>query len=64
MADLSPIIGEIETDFVPVRGAFVLPPGGATGQVLGKLSNADYDVGWITNATPDLFTDLFTELFA
>lgn len=25
-----------------------IPPGGTTGQVLVKLSNADYDVGWVT----------------
>jgi hypothetical protein len=25
-----------------------IPPGGTTGQVLKKLSNADYDVGWVT----------------
>ena len=24
-----------------------IPPGGTTGQVLAKLSNADYDVGWV-----------------
>lgn len=24
-----------------------LPPGGLPGQYLGKLSDADYDVGWI-----------------
>ena len=24
-----------------------LPPGGTTGQILVKLSNADYDVGWV-----------------
>jgi hypothetical protein len=25
-----------------------IPPGGTTGQVLVKLSDADYDVGWVT----------------
>lgn len=25
-----------------------IPPGGTTGQVLAKLSNDDYDVGWVT----------------
>jgi hypothetical protein len=25
-----------------------IPPGGLTGQVLVKLSDADYDVGWVT----------------
>ena len=25
-----------------------LPPGGLTGQVLVKLSDVDYDVGWVT----------------
>lgn len=25
-----------------------IPPGGTTGQVLAKLSDDDYDVGWIT----------------
>lgn len=25
-----------------------IPPGGLTGQVLVKLSDADYDVGWAT----------------
>jgi hypothetical protein len=25
-----------------------VPPGGLTGQVLVKLSDADYDVGWVT----------------
>lgn len=29
-------------------GNAVIPPGGTTGQVLVKLSNADYDVGWAT----------------
>ena len=26
----------------------IVPPGGETGQVLGKKSDADYDVGWVT----------------
>ena len=30
------------------RAAEVIPPGGDTGQVLGKLSPADRDVGWVT----------------
>lgn len=38
-ADYRPTI--IETSF---------PPGGAKGDLLGKQSNADYDVGWITPA--------------
>jgi hypothetical protein len=25
-----------------------IPPGGLTGQVLVKLSDSDYDVGWVT----------------
>lgn len=25
-----------------------IPTGGTTGQVLAKLSNADFDVGWVT----------------
>lgn len=25
-----------------------IPPGGTTGQVLVKLSDNDYDVGWVT----------------
>lgn len=25
-----------------------IPAGGTTGQVLAKLSNNDYDVGWVT----------------
>lgn len=29
-------------------GPQVVPPGGTTGQVLAKLSDADYDVGWVT----------------
>lgn len=28
-------------------GPTVVPPGGNTGQILAKLSNADYDVGWV-----------------
>lgn len=31
-------------------GVQVVPSGGTTGQVLAKLSNADYDVGWVTPA--------------
>ena len=27
-----------------------LPPGGTTGQVLVKLSDNDYDVGWVDSA--------------
>lgn len=29
-----------------------LPTGGATGEVLGKASNADYDVEWISGGPP------------
>ena len=29
-------------------GSHPIPAGGTTGQVLKKLSNADYDVGWVT----------------
>jgi hypothetical protein len=29
-------------------GAGTVPAGGTTGQILKKLSNADYDVGWVT----------------
>jgi hypothetical protein len=29
-----------------ITGKGTIPPGGTTGQVLKKLSNADYDVGW------------------
>lgn len=31
-----------------IAGVHQIPPGGLTGQVLVKLSNADYDVGWVT----------------
>lgn len=30
------------------EGSAILPVGGTTGQVLTKLSNSDYDVGWAT----------------
>jgi hypothetical protein len=29
-------------------GPPTIPPGGTTGQVLAKLSDNDYDVGWVT----------------
>lgn len=29
-------------------GPVVIPPGGTTGQVLAKLSDDDYDYGWVT----------------
>lgn len=29
-------------------GSHPIPAGGTTGQVLVKLSNSDYDVGWVT----------------
>lgn len=29
-------------------GPIIIPPGGTTGQVLVKLSDDDYDVGWVT----------------
>lgn len=31
-----------------IAGIHQIPPGGTTGQVLTKLSDADYDVGWVT----------------
>ncbi len=33
-------------DMFNIRG---IPSGGTTGQVLGKVSNNDYDVGWVNN---------------
>lgn len=38
-----------ETYFAPA--AAVVPAGGFTGRVLGKLSSDDYDIGWINLAT-------------
>ena len=29
-------------------GPASIPAGGTTGQVLAKLSNDDYDIGWVT----------------
>ncbi|MCA9368028.1 hypothetical protein KC887_07275 [Candidatus Kaiserbacteria bacterium] len=29
-------------------GPNIIPPGGTTGQVLAKLSDDDYDIGWVT----------------
>lgn len=34
-----------------------LPIGGLSGQILYKLSNLDYDAGWIDNASINIFTD-------
>jgi len=31
-----------------------VPPGGGVGQVLGKVSNADYDVGWVDQSGGDV----------
>jgi hypothetical protein len=31
-----------------IAGVHQIPPGGTPGQVLGKLSANDYDVGWVT----------------
>jgi hypothetical protein len=43
-------IGEVSTAAMnqAIAGVHQVPPGGLSGQVLVKLSNADYDVGWIT----------------
>ena len=35
-------------------GDMVIPPGGSTGEVLAKQSNADYDSGWVALALGDL----------
>ncbi len=45
---------KIETEYEDKQGSFVLPVGGKIGQVLVKLSNKDYDAGWIdvTGVTP------------
>lgn len=47
IARISALITAIGLD---IKALFlrVLPPGGTTGQVLGKSSNADYAVGWVT----------------
>lgn len=41
--DQSPI-----TITISATSPIIIPPGGTTGQVLVKISNADYDIGWAT----------------
>jgi hypothetical protein len=47
-------IGEVSTAAMnqaiadAVAGIHQVPPGGLSGQVLVKLSDNDYDVGWVT----------------
>ena len=47
--DIENILYKIDTDWkeAPSPGGTTLPSGGTTGQVLGKLSDDDQDVGWL-----------------
>lgn len=54
--------GKDGRDGIDGKDGVGVAPGGSTGQVLAKLSDADYDTGWIDVLTPDDLEDALTPI--
>lgn len=52
LASINTLLSTIEGDIAAIGAVNGIPDGGATGQVLAKVTAADYDADWVDVAAP------------